>query len=119
MKETPEDMLRLLADNQLLKSFFIKYNAPTFYLRFINNDKRDVLAGIVKNQHMLTTNVKLLDYDFQKVKDAYQIYQDIDTYLGNELAINKDVPDSTGTDIDLARAKGFNKLSFRKEPQSK
>lgn len=117
VKETPEDMLRLLADNQLLKSFFIKYATPTFYLRFINNDRRDVRAGIIKNQHVLTTNVKLLDYDFQKFKDVYQIYQDIDTYLGNELAVNKNTSNSTGTDVDLARAKGFDKWSFRKDSQ--
>ena len=99
----PKNTLQFLTTSELLKSFFVKFNVPIF------------LLSEIEHKIILKTNVKLLDYQFQKFKDTYQVYQDIETFLGNELAANKDVEDSNVIDVDLAKAKGFDKFSFRKE----
>jgi hypothetical protein len=110
----PKEWMRRFEENALLRGeFFISYGTPIYHFREVGGsfDK-----GVpVRRDSVLTTNAKLLDFNFQKIKDAYQVYQDIDTYLGNELAVNKNMPDSTGDDVDLAKAKGFDKWSFRKE----
>lgn len=111
----PKEVLPMLVNNQCIKNMFTEFQTPIFYLEFIPNCRGIGKFDGIKNQHVLTTNVRLVDFQFQKFKDAWQVYQDIDTYLGNELALNKNVPDSTGNDVDLAKAKGFDKWSFRKE----
>jgi hypothetical protein len=56
----------------------------------------------------------LKEYDFAKVVDPYTMYQEIDMWFGRNASINE-ISSTTGTDEELAEAKGFDrKYSFRK-----
>lgn len=63
----------------------------------------------------ITVNPFLKEYDFQSIIDPYTIAQEIDMYLGNELAVQKDPP-APITDKLRAEYHGFDEHSFRKLP---
>ena len=64
-------------------------------------------------ENKIITDPNLKELGFQKIKDAYQCYQDIEQYLNGVLGnIEKD--DDTRTDIEKVRSHGFDdKYGFR------
>lgn len=77
-------------------------------------DKHPVM---VQYQGVITKDVLLREYDFQKVSDPYTAFQEIAMFIGNIPEERKTIPQCS--DEDLAQAKGFDKWSFRKEPNKK
>jgi hypothetical protein len=64
-------------------------------------------------------NFPLDDVKFGKVKDPYTAYQEIDMFLGNQLAESNDPDMPVGGDKIIAESKGYNKQSFRMESPGK
>ncbi len=63
-------------------------------------------------------NPLLKDYEFPKLFDAFQAFQEIQMYLSGVLGSNeKDIIEVS--DKDKIASHGFDKWSFRKEPQNK
>ena len=63
-------------------------------------------------------NPLLKDYEFPKIFDAFQAFQEIQMFLGGVLGSNeKNIIEIS--DKDKIASHGFNKWSFRKEPQDK
>jgi hypothetical protein len=84
---------------------FIELGCPVFTIRL------DRYSNI--NPFVITKNPILKDIGFQKVKDIFTCFQDIQTFLSNVL-VKKEV-DTIISDIDLLHSKGYDKYSFRKE----
>lgn len=74
------------------------------------NDKPNKAVGVVLNGH-------LKQFEFYKVFDAYQAFQEISMYLGSMAVPLKEVPHID--DRTMAEAKGFDKFSFRKDKKEK
>jgi hypothetical protein len=85
------------------ESLFLKYRVPVFLF----HDGKFLL------------NPKLDKVKFGKIKDSYTVYQDIDMFLGNELAQANDPEMPVGSDVVIAESKGYNKQSFRMESSTK
>ena len=66
-------------------------------------------------EYGLIINPELSDWQFYKVLDAYQAFQELEMFLGGVLA-GEDNPMAGISDRDLAKAKGYDCMSFRKEP---
>jgi hypothetical protein len=106
----PHDYIASLNKANKLLKLFQTFNTPIFRLsRPVNND------------YVITLNPNLKELGFNKAMDAYTAYQEIDMFIGNNLAqeqMNKvNIP--TGDDKVIAECKGFNKASFRKEKGEK
>lgn len=65
----------------------------------------------------LTHNAMLKPYEFYRVRDPYQAFQDISMYLGNMAEPRKPIPEIS--DEVMAEAKGFDKFSFRKQKEKR
>ena len=63
----------------------------------------------------LIVNPVLSNWQFYKVIDAYLAFQELEMFLGGVLA-GEDNPMAGISDRDLAEAKGYNCMSFRKDP---
>ncbi len=59
----------------------------------------------------------LKDFEFFRVMDPYQTFQQIAMFMGNLAAPEKPIPELD--DVTMAEIKGFNKESFRKPPSGK
>ena len=96
---------------------FVKYDTPIW---LFNPDKQ--WEGIHKGwRHYwkLVINPTLKRYNFAKVIDPYNAYQEIAMFMEGALAHEK-IPDPTNVpDEYLAKAKGFDSWSFRKQPTKK
>ena len=60
---------------------------------------------------------KIGQFDFARIFDPYQAYQEVSMFLGSLAVPLKPIP--TIDDSIMAEIKGFNKYSFRKDPSSK
>ena len=70
--------------------------------------------GVFQHDHFsITTNPVLNDYKFVRHFDPFSCFQEIATYLGNELSQPDIAPQSVGSDEIIARTKGFDERSFR------
>ncbi|MFM9873217.1 MAG: hypothetical protein ACKVQS_07100, partial [Fimbriimonadaceae bacterium] len=58
-------------------------------------------------------NPRLANFGFQSILDPFTCFQEIAQYLGSELAQPDTAPLRKGSDEIIARAKGFDKQSFR------
>lgn len=82
--------------------FFLQLDTPVFRLDYNLHDSST-----------LTINPRLNKIGFQRVKNPYDAYQEIEMYLSNDLAKQKDnIP--TIPDELKAQAHGFDHWSFRK-----
>lgn len=63
-------------------------------------------------------NPELSKLQFYKVFDAYAAFQELDMFLGGVLA-GEDNPMAGISDQDLAKSKGYDCMSFRKEPSKR
>ena len=99
-KSTANERYNFQRPKQSSHDEFFKYNTPI----------------LVHKKNSLLINPILKDMQFFKVKDVYSAYNDIYCYLNGVLGTNQKpipVPD----DVTMAEIKGFNKYSFRKDPQ--
>jgi hypothetical protein len=80
---------------------FLSLNSPVF-----------AIASSVRNLQILT-NPRLQTLGFEKVIDAFRAFQDISTFLGNDLTESNATPLTVGGDEVIAKAKGFDEMSFR------
>lgn len=86
-------------------NIFIELDCPVFTIRL------DRYSNI--NPFIITKNPILKDISFQRIKDTFTCFQDIQTFISNIL-VKKEV-DTIINDIDLLHSKGYDKYSFRKE----
>lgn len=91
------------------RSFFDKHQSPIFVVQ-----PSTVLSPYGSR---ITYNASLKLYEFYRVFDPYQAYQEISMWLGNQAVPVKPIPEMT--DQIKAESKGFNKFSFRKDPSKK
>lgn len=68
------------------------------------------------NGTVIERNPQLLDFDFARVVDPFQAWQELDRYLGTVLASQVDPPLTTGGDAIVRDAKGFDSMSFKNGP---
>lgn len=87
------------------KEYFVEHRIPTF------------VASYDEYNGMLVENEQLKSVDFQRIVDPFTAYQEIQMFMGNLAAPRKEIP--AISDADMLEAKGFDKLSFRKEPSKK
>jgi hypothetical protein len=104
---------------QLRRSYkedLAKYNEKQLHTKIFQ--EHNVPIFVASGNGRIETNCLLRKYQFYKVFDAYSAYQEISMYVGGVLKapVNPvpEVPDEIMRDI-----KGFDKWSFRKEPQEK
>jgi hypothetical protein len=68
------------------------------------------------NKVRLILNAKLSTYQFYKVFNSYLAFQELEMYLGGLASPEKPIPKID--DLTMARAKGFDKYSFRKDKKN-
>lgn len=83
---------------------FRKINAPVF----IYNDVR-------RGQGVLTTNPILKDWEFYRIVDSFSAFQEISMFLGGVLGTNEKSVIEIEDKYRISQY-GFNKWSFRREP---
>lgn len=90
--------------------WFTKHRSPVFVACYAQNYER-------KTDGFITYNAELKPYEFYRVHDAYQTYQQVRMWLANQAVPMKPIP--VPDDKTMAEIKGFDKHSFRKDPSSK
>ena len=93
--------------NKKLLNLFIEYQTPIFHI-----GKPYIDQGTI-----LTLNPCLKDYAFYKVMDTTQAFQEIEMFLGNALVSDTKVIVPVGDDNVIRDSKGFDKWTFRREPE--
>ena len=89
-----------------LRQIFSDINSPVFLLRRSNN------------KIILTINPCLKDYKLQNVFHPFMAHQEIDMYLGNELANSEDKTLERSQEL-IRDSKGFNDWSFKQQGPKK
>lgn len=72
-----------------------------------------IIPGETRGERWVQTNPRLADFEFQRLIDPLTAWQEIQMYLGNELAEPDIAPQTVGDDRVLAASKGFDDQSFR------
>ncbi len=90
-------------------TLFLKLNTPIFV------HERHVEYGY---EYGTTINPRLKDYDFYRMIDPYTAYQELAMCLSGVLRLNEKEP-VVISDACLARSKGFDAWSFRKQPNGR
>ncbi|HPM74188.1 MAG TPA: hypothetical protein PLA71_00535 [Saccharofermentans sp.] len=94
---------------------FQEFDTPVFLLA-----RKNIRISKANNRYSnscvrFITNPCLKDFEFYRMVNPYQASQEIDMYLGNNLAKEKEVAVPVGGDKVLAASKGYDKYSFRKD----
>lgn len=122
----------LVTDTRTLlqEKFFTKSSQLRYSERIVNsfkrlNDKKEALNNIsmffklpyfiVLFDSTVIDCPILSEISFQNIMSSEQAYQNIDMYLSNSLFNNELTRIPVGDDKTLAKSKGFDKYSFRKE----
>lgn len=94
-----------------VKELFYQYKSPIFTI--------DNLIDNIRDNKNLILNPCLKDFEFYKCMDTYQVFQELEMYIGGVLGSNgKDTVEVS--DESKIVGKGFDlKTSFRKEPGTK
>lgn len=95
---------------------FINAFKPDIPIEIHQHFKTPILAlspYVFKAGLQLIVNPCLKEFDFQKIKDPYTVWQEISMYLGNELVSQMD-PNPPISDKVRAESKGFDDWSFRR-----
>lgn len=91
---------------------FEENHCPVFYSIYDGNrNKRN------KKEYKIVYDGKIGQFDFARIFDPYQAYQEIAMFLGGLAVPLKPIP--TIDDSTMLEIKGFDKYSFRKDPSSK
>jgi hypothetical protein len=77
---------------------------------------RHIPDNILENKMMMIVNPNMGDYHIQSLIDPYKAHQDIEMFLTNNLASERDTPLKL-SDTDMRNKKGFDKFSFKKEKE--
>jgi hypothetical protein len=91
---------------------FLKLQAPVFILDSSRN-KHGYRLGKELTLHV---NPRLNQFDFAKIIDPYTAYQELDLYLGNDMAIQMN-PDTFRTQEMIRDSKGFDNWSFKRHKE--
>lgn len=91
---------------------FLKYNTPIFV--FDGNINKSILSH---QESAFIVNPNLSDYRFFKVVNAFDAFLEIQRFMSNVLT--NDTPMTIIADKYKIAQHGFDKWSFRKEPESK
>ena len=84
---------------------FVKHDAPILTTKYVFPDK-----------HYLVLNPRLANYEFFRIMDTYQAFQELSMWFGQKVEPRKPIPHIP--DIDMVEIKGFDKrYSFRKDPE--
>jgi len=94
--------------------FFREFNAPVFV--YDNDYGRTCIPFNWKNNHKFFINPLLKEYQFYKVFDAVQAFQEISMFMGSVLG-NKEKDIVQVADKYKIAQHGFDKWSFRKMPK--
>lgn len=109
-RNTINDMKELKQSKKVL-DLFLDQRVPYFVIESDPDAKSYGFRCIL--------NCVLKDYEFYKMFDPYQAYQEIRMFVENQLAQDTQVVVPVGDDKIIAHSKGFNKYSFRKDKQVK
>lgn len=104
-RKSYRECLKMHAGLMMSDQPFLELDAPCFMMCLNRERHRKAAAE-------MTINPQLRDLRFQRVLDPYRAYQEIDMYIGNQLAKQNDPP-SEFTDALKAHAYGFDEWSFR------
>lgn len=104
-KQTPDTF-----NWKTLEKMFYDHKTPIFSLR----DDRDSQTG-----YSITTNICLSERNFYKAMDAFTTFQELSMFLGNDLCSTQTPEMPVGDDVTIARSKGYDKYSFRKDKKVK
>jgi hypothetical protein len=91
------------------RSWFEKHRSPIFLAEHS--------SATYRYGSKITYNAQLKPFEFYRVFDPYQAYQEVAMWLGNQAVPIKPIPELD--DVTMAESKGFNKFSFRKDPSKK
>jgi len=83
-----------------------KYHTPVIHFR----DRKTVKTNLIE------INPRLNKLNFQSVVDPYTAFQEIEMFVGSQLAVQRD-PEVHVSDEIKAESHGFNKWSFRRPPK--
>lgn len=97
-KEQQNNYLKIFEDNYC--PIFIVSHAKSF-----------------REKDLITYNARLNLYEFYRVFDPYQAFQEISMFLGGLASPEKELPKLD--DKTMSEIKGFNKFSFRKDKSKK
>lgn len=89
-------------------SCYFDYRCPIFVIREKFTEK-------YKYETFLTCNPQLNCYNFEKVRNPWEAFQDLQMWFGNQAVPEKPIP--VPNDKIMAEIKGFDKYSFRKDKQ--
>ena len=95
-------------------------DCPIFSVKYMQGHQWRVEHGLAINpntRQIITLNCNLKLYEFYRLFDAKQAYQELSMYLGGLASPEKDIPFID--DKTMAEAKGFDKFSFRKDKTKK
>jgi hypothetical protein len=92
-----------LEHNPFLLSLFVKYKTPVFRLK----------PYVWRNENFIITNPCLKDLGFYKVIAPDNAFQQIEQFIGNQLAQESQGQVPVGSDEVIGRSKGFDIYSFR------
>ncbi len=104
-----EDSFNSIKSNKTLLEFFTKYDAPIFSAKL----------DVYNKNWILKTNPCLSRLGFVKIKDPHSAFQELDQFIGTTLVKEQQGVIPTGDDVVLAKSKGFDKYSFRKDKSEK
>lgn len=108
----------------IFEEFFNKFNEDAGkHGKFFEDNNCPIFVGEydLRNNYMIepskiTLNAQLKPFDFVRMFDPYQAFQEISMFMGNMAQPNKPIPHVS--DEDMAAAKGFDQWSFRQPPRS-
>lgn len=94
------------------------------FSKYFEENKCPIFVGIQRppllsddRRPYIEYNALLSQWEFYRVFDPHKTYQEISMYLGNMAFPDRPIPHVS--DEDMAAAKGFDRFSFRKNPQKK
>jgi hypothetical protein len=90
-----------------LQSFFIKYQTPIFVIVI-----RSGMAMLTNRQPELIINPTLKNYQFFRLYDVTQTFQEIEMFRSNVL-VSETMTAPPRTDEEIGTSKGFDRESFR------
>jgi hypothetical protein len=117
------EFLAYIENNHVsMSSWYIKKYREYFYQGITNHkyliDNKIIISLSCYNRYNKVKselNPRLADIHFFKVKDAFATYQEIDQYISGVIG-NTEIDTVGISDKDLAKSKGFDCYSFKKEP---
>lgn len=100
-------------DFSSFKTIFQEYKTPIFCMRYSSNYEDKYY-----DKYKMVLNPILKDFEFYKVIDTYQAYQQIYMYMSGVLGPQPKTIPPINDDIKI-ELHGFNKQSFRTQPKTK